>query len=104
LELVEVDHVTVRLAWKPPMPRLHRAIAKSRDVTGHEHLQEKDREPALVDVVPLSSTGTAIFLAAVASGLLLGVGPRTLAAMLAGPSPGWRRRSPPSSACWRWGS
>ena len=37
-----------------------------------------------MDVVPLSSTGTAVFLAAVLSGLLLGVSPTTQARLLAG--------------------
>ena len=36
----------------------------------------------LPDIVPVSSTGTAVFLAAVASGLLLGLAPAALAAML----------------------
>ena len=36
----------------------------------------------MVDIVPLSSTGTAVFLAAVLSGLLLGVWPASLARIL----------------------
>ena len=43
-------------------------------VTGHE-ATDKDREKAELDIVPVSSTGTAVFLAAVVSGLLLGVRP-----------------------------
>ena len=48
----------------------------------------QDFEKAQIDIVPLSSTGTAVFLAAVASGYLLGL-PTTA---------GWRTCSPgPSS-------
>ena len=70
-------------SWKPAMPRLHRTIAKGEAVTGHP-ATEGDLEKAEVDVVPISSTGTAVFLAAVISGLLLGVSPARLARLLAG--------------------
>jgi lactate permease len=70
----------VRFAWKPELPGLHLGVAKGEAVTGHAVPDPKeDREAALLDVVPLSSTGTAVFLAALASGLLLGVGPGALA-------------------------
>ena len=47
----------------------------ARRVTGHATPTEKDLEKAVADIVPLSSTGTAVFLAAVVSGALLGLGP-----------------------------
>ena len=68
----------VRVAWKPPLHPLHLAVAKGGAVTGREVPDDKDREKAELDIVPVSSTGTAVFLAAVASGLLLGVGPKSL--------------------------
>ena len=52
-------------------------------VTGHEELSPGDLEKAQVDVVPLSSTGTAVFLAAVLSGSLLGLSPLAQARLLA---------------------
>jgi lactate permease len=50
-------------------------------VTGREAYSPDDREKAELDVVPISSTGTAIFLAAIVSGLFLGVRPRRLAGL-----------------------
>ncbi len=70
--------------WKPAMPRLHETIAKGEAVTGHKSPTDKDLEKAIIDVVPVSSTGTAVFLAAVVSGLLLGVSPGRMAATFAG--------------------
>jgi lactate permease len=61
---------------------LDKKIAKGQAVTGHAEPTEKDREPAVADIVPISSTGTAVFLAAVVSGLILGVDPIRLARML----------------------
>lgn len=75
---VEIDPI------KPPMTALHLKIVKGPAVTGHEVPTEKDREKAELDLVPLSSTGTAVFLAAVLSGLLLGIGPAGQAAILLG--------------------
>ena len=67
-------------SWKPTMPRLHERIAKGEAVTGRATPDpKKDLEKAQLDVVPVSSTGTAVFLAAVLSGLFLGVGPSTMA-------------------------
>jgi lactate permease len=71
----------VLLEWHPAMPGLHRAVVKGEAVTGHPPT-DKDREKAELDLVPVSSTGTAIFLAALASGLWLGLRPGRLAAML----------------------
>jgi lactate permease len=71
-------------SWPVPMPRLHEAIARGKAVTGHDAPTDKDREPAILDIVPVSSTGTAVFVAALASGLILGVSPGRLAAIFAG--------------------
>ena len=69
-------------SWKPKAAGLHEKIAKGEAVTGHAKPEAKDLEKAVVDIVPVSSTGTAVFLAAVASGYLLGVSPVTLAVTL----------------------
>ena len=68
---------------KLPMESLHLKVAKGEAVTGHLP-GDKDREKAEMDLVPLSATGTAVFLAAVISGLLLGVGPLSQARVLLG--------------------
>ena len=62
-----------------------------------------DLEKAEVDVVPLSSTGTAVFLAAVSSGCSWVSRRLALARMLAGQFGGWSPRSWPLSACSRSG-
>lgn len=64
---------------KPKLAWLHEKVAKGEAVTGHPTPTDKDREKAELDIVPISSTGTAVFLAAVISGLLLGVSPLELA-------------------------
>jgi lactate permease len=67
-------------SWKPAMPRLHEHVAKGEAVTGRATPDPKlDYEKAPLDLVPISSTGTAVFLAAVLSGLYLGVGPAAMA-------------------------
>jgi lactate permease len=70
-------------SWRYEMPGLHERVAKGEAVTGHERPGPKDLEKAVVEFVPLSSTGTAVFLAAVASGLLLGLSPLAMAGTLA---------------------
>lgn len=65
-------------SWRPPMPGLHLQVAKPAAITGHESPGASDLEKAELDIVPISSTGTAVFLAAVASGVFLGLGPRKL--------------------------
>ncbi len=70
------------LAWKWKIPGLHERVAKGEAVTGHAEPTPKDVEKAEADIVPISSTGTAVFLAAVVSGLLLGVSPIRLVKML----------------------
>ena len=67
--------------WKPKLAGLHLKIAKGEAVTGHATPTEKDKETAVLDIVPITSTGTAVFLAAVAGGLTMGVRPKTLAIM-----------------------
>ena len=74
----------VHLEWHPTMPRLHLAIAKGEAVTGHRTPLPEDREKAVLDIVPVSATGTGVFLAALLSGLFLGVRPTELATTLAG--------------------
>ncbi len=69
-------------SWKWQIPGLHERIAKGEAVTGHAAPTAKDLEKAVADIVPVSSTGTAVFLAAVVSGLILGVSPIRLARML----------------------
>jgi lactate permease len=76
------DVMDAHTSWKPPMPHLHLAIAKGEAVGGPSEPKLQDREKAIVDIVPVSSTGSAVFLAAVVSGLLLGVKPATLAGTL----------------------
>ena len=53
----------------------------------------------MLEIVPVSATGTGVFLAAIISGLFLGVSPATMAATLARRIRGWSRRSPRSSVC-----
>jgi lactate permease len=52
---------------------LDRKVTKGPAVTGHETPIPDDFERAQIDFTPLSSTGTAVFLAALASGCLLNV-------------------------------
>ena len=66
------DWLDARLSWKPEVPWLHLKVAKGAAVTGHEELSPGDLEKAQVDIVPLSSTGTAVFLAAVAERVVAG--------------------------------
>ncbi len=69
-------------SWRPEMAGMHEAIAKGEAVTGHARPEPGDWEKAPIDIVPLSSTGTAVFLAAIISGLLLGVPLATLARLM----------------------
>jgi lactate permease len=78
------DWLDARLSWKPKLSWLHEQVARGSAVTGHETPQPEDLEKAQVDIVPLSSTGTAVFLAAVLSGYLLGVPTTRMARLLAG--------------------
>ncbi|MDB5352816.1 MAG: L-lactate transport [Planctomycetota bacterium] len=69
---------------KPPLHTLHLKIAKGAAITGHETPTDKDLEKAEMDLVPLTSTGTAVFFAAVLSGLLLGLNPVQMARIISG--------------------
>jgi lactate permease len=75
-----LDH---RLSWKPTLSWLHEKVAKGEAVTGHPDPLPTDFEKAQVDIVPLSATGTAVFLAAAISGYLLGVPTTKMARLLA---------------------
>ncbi len=91
--LDEIELAEARAAAKPgaavkPYASL---VAKGAAITGHAApAGAKDFEKVELDLVPVSSTGTAIFLAALVSGLLLGVGPVGLARTFAGTV--WRLR------------
>jgi lactate permease len=74
-----MDQSTSR-KWE--VPGLHLKIARGPALTGHAEPTAADREKAIADIVPISSTGTAVFVAAVLGGLLLGVGPIRQARML----------------------
>jgi lactate permease len=84
------------LSWKWEVPRLHRAVVTGPEISGRGNLSiaaltpETHGEKAEIDLVPVSSTGTAVFLAAVLGGLFLGVGPIGLAKILFGTV--WRLR------------
>jgi lactate permease len=78
------EWLDARFSWKPALPSLHLLVAKGEAVTGHETALPEDREKAQLDIVPLSCTGTAVFLAAVISGWLLGQSPRAMARLLWG--------------------
>ncbi len=73
-----------RTSWKPGMPNLHLQVAKGEAVTGHLTPEPQDFEKAELDIVPISCTGTAVFVAAVISGLLLGVSPGAMLRLLLG--------------------
>jgi lactate permease len=78
------DWLDARTSWKPALERLHEKVAKGEAVTGRREPTGKDLEKAVLDIVPISSTGTAVFLAAVLSGVLLGLNPVHLAKTLWG--------------------
>jgi lactate permease len=78
------DWLDGRLSWKPELSWLHLKVARSPAVTGHERPETQDFEKAQIEIVPLSSTGTAVFLAAIASGYLLGLRTGKMAHLLAG--------------------
>ncbi len=66
-------------SWTPGMPGLEGAVLKG-SLDGQAQVVDPSRtESARLPLVPVSATGTAVFLAAVFSGFLLGLGPRALA-------------------------
>jgi lactate permease len=69
-------------SFKWEVPGLHEKIYKGAAITGHDLPTEKDLEKAVADIVPITSTGTAVFLAAIVSGFMLGLSPLKLALML----------------------
>jgi lactate permease len=71
-------------SWNPAMPGLHRAIAKGEAVTGRATPIDRDLEEALLPIVPVASTGSAVFLAALLAGAALGVPPARQARLFAG--------------------
>ena len=74
----------------PPLEILHYRVAKGEAVTGPASLEEKAKaqdkyyEKAVMDLVPVSATGTAVFLAGAISGSLLGLGPVAMMGILIG--------------------
>lgn len=78
------DWLDGRVSWKPKLSWLHLKVARSPALTGHDRPEAQDLEKAQIEIVPLSSTGTAVFLAAVASGYLLGLPTSRMAHLLAG--------------------
>lgn len=62
-------------SWRPEVSVLHHKVAKGPELTGRSVPAEVDLESAVLDVAPLAATGTAVMLAAVISGLFLGVSP-----------------------------
>jgi lactate permease len=68
--------------WTWKIPGLNNQIYRGEAITSHPTPTEADKEKAVADIVPLSSTGTAVFLAAVVGGLALGVNPLRLTRML----------------------
>jgi lactate permease len=78
------EWLDAKTSWKPGMPGLHLMIAKGEAVTGHLASQPQDLEKAQLDIVPASCTGSAVFVAAVLSGLLLDVSPRAMVGLLLG--------------------
>ena len=67
--------IDAHTSWSPPMPGLHKAVAKGEAVLPPGTPMEERLEGAILPIVPVSSTGTAVFLAAVLSGLMLGLSP-----------------------------
>jgi len=70
-------------SWKAPVPGLNLRIARGEAITGHTTPTEDDLEKAEVEFVPLSSTGTAVFLAAITSAIFLRVPPKRMVALFA---------------------
>ena len=79
------EWLDVHTSWnKSEISWLHLKVAKGEAVTGRVVPDPtKDLEKAMLDIVPVASTGTAVFLAAVLSGLFLGMRPAAMARTLA---------------------
>jgi len=78
------DWLDRQLSWKPELAWLHLKVAKGPAVTSHGSPLPEDYERAQLELSPLSSTGTAVFLAALCSGYLLGVSTSTMARLFLG--------------------
>ena len=78
-----LEQVDLKVGYKTPLQLLHKVIAKGEAITGQEIPRPADFEEALLPIAPLSSTGTAVFLSALISGLFLGVSPVRSVALLA---------------------
>ena len=76
------DWMDAHTSWKVELPQLHLKVAKGEAVTGHKTPEAKDREKAVLEIVPVSATGTGVFLAAIISGFFLGLSPGTMAVTL----------------------
>lgn len=68
-------------SWNVAMPWLDRAVAKGAAAGGPESPSKANAEEARLVFNPISSTGTAVFLAAIAGGACLGLSPRRMAAI-----------------------
>jgi lactate permease len=66
--LPSVSHVLDRVSWKQPVPGLHLQVVRMPPVTNKPFA-----EPALFDVSWLSTPGTAIFIAGLIAGPLMGL-------------------------------
>ena len=68
--------------FQRPMAGLHKVVAKGEALSGRATPDpKKDLEDALLPIVPASSTGTATMIAAIVSGLYLGLKPGKLVRM-----------------------
>ena len=68
--------------FQRPMAGLHKVVAKGEALSGRATPDpKKDLEDALLPIVPASSTGTATMIAAIVSGLSLGLKPGKLVRM-----------------------
>ncbi|MEW4571046.1 L-lactate permease [Tautonia sp. JC769] len=84
---VPIGEAAPALGW--PRPVLEEAaekgqafvsrVVKGEAITGRAEPEAADFEKVTLDIAPVASTGTAILIAAILSGVLLGLGPRGLA-------------------------
>jgi len=70
--------------WKAEVSALHKQVARGEAVTGRPTPTAADLEPAVIDLAPLSAVGTAVLLAAVATGLLAGTPPAEMGRIFLG--------------------
>jgi lactate permease len=85
-----MDAASTTLGWPAPVLDAERGkgsgfvsrVAKGEAVTGRAEPATGDFEKVTLDIAPVASTGTGIFIAAILSGLLLGLGVKDLARIL----------------------